>query len=91
MEKNIAFPTDSKLLNKVRQQLVTLAKRHGLQLGQNYNRLSATLVGKISGYAHAKQYKRMKSALGKLKTYVGRVVRDVERKNVSTSMIRQRF
>ncbi|MCG8341200.1 MAG: IS5 family transposase [Cytophagales bacterium] len=82
MEKHIAYPTDSKLLNRARQKLVTLAKRYGLQLRQNYNRVSSALVRKISGYAHAKQYKRMKRGVRQLKTYVGGVVREVERQLV---------
>ena len=48
MEKHIAYPTDSKLLNRARQKLVTLAKRYGLQLRQNYNRVASALVRKIS-------------------------------------------
>ncbi len=38
-EKNIAFPTDSKLLNKARENLVKLSKEHGIKLRQNYNRV----------------------------------------------------
>ncbi len=38
-EKNIAFPTDSKLLNKARENLIKLSKEHGIKLRQNYNRV----------------------------------------------------
>jgi len=80
MPKNIAFPTDSKLYDKARARLVKFAAKHGIALRQNYNLISKTLLRKISGYIHAKQMKRAKKAIKHLKTIVGRVVRDVERK-----------
>ncbi len=78
-EKAVAYPTDSKLLNAIRKRLVKLCQQHGLSLRQNYNRVAKRLLRKIGGYAHAKQYKRMRRELKKLKTRVGRVVRDIER------------
>lgn len=79
-EKAIAYPTDSKLLERARQHLVKLAAEGGLVLRQNYNREAPRLAGQVGRYAHAKQYKRMRASLKKLKTLVGRVCRDVERK-----------
>ena len=78
-EKAIAYPTDSKLLNRGRQQLVQLVAETGITLRQNYNRIAPKLAGQIARYAHAKQYRRMRSHLKKLKTLVGRVWRDVSR------------
>lgn len=78
-EKAIAYPTDSKLLNRGRQQLVQLVAESGITLRQNYNRIAPKLAGQIARYAHAKQYRRMRSHLKKLKTLVGRVWRDVSR------------
>ena len=78
-EKNIAFPTDAKLLDAARCRLVRLTEEHGLGLRQNYNRVGKRLVRQIGGYAHARQFKRMRSALKKLNVRVGRVVRDIER------------
>ena len=78
-EKAIAYPTDSKLLNRGRQQLVQLVAEAGITLRQNYNRIAPKLAGQIARYAHAKQYRRMRSHLKKLKTLVGRVWRDVSR------------
>lgn len=78
-EKAIAHPTDSKLLNRGREQLVKLAGEAGIALRQNYNREAPRLAGQIGRYAHAKQYKRMRGSLKKLKTLVGRVWRDVSR------------
>jgi len=78
-EKAIAHPTDSKLLERARQHLVKLAAEAGLALRQNYNRQAPRLAVQVGRYAHAKQYKRMRASLKKLKTVVGRVWRDVER------------
>lgn len=78
-EKAIAYPTDSKLLNRGRQQLVQLVAESGITLRQNYNRIAPKLAGQIARYAHAKQYRCMRSHLKKLKTLVGRVWRDVFR------------
>lgn len=78
-EKAIAYPTDSKLLNAGRTHLVKLAAKAGLTLRQNYNREAPRLAGQIGCYAHAKQFKRLRGCLKKLKTIVGRVWRDVTR------------
>jgi len=60
MQKAIAHPTDSRLLERCREHLVKAAARHGLKLRQNYNREAPRLAGQIGRYAHAKQYKRMR-------------------------------
>ncbi|WP_157658318.1 IS5 family transposase, partial [Burkholderia ubonensis] len=72
-------PTDSRLLERCREQLVKAADRHGLKLRQNYNREAPRLACQIGRYAHAKQYKWMRKALRTLRSRVGRVMRDVER------------
>lgn len=69
-----------KLLERARQQLVKLAAEGGLALRRNYNREAPKLAAQVGRYAHAKQFKRMRGMLKKLKTVVGRVYRDVERK-----------
>ncbi len=79
MQKAIAHPTDSRLLERCREHLVKAAAQHGLKLRQNYNREAPRLAGQIGRYAHAKQYKRMRRALRTLRSRVGRVMRDVER------------
>ena len=80
MPKAIAHPTDSRLLEKSRVHLVKLAADHGIPLRQNYNRQAPRLAAQVGRYAHAKQYKRMRKAVRTLKTRVGRVQREIERK-----------
>jgi IS5 family transposase len=77
--KAIAHPTDSRLLERCREHLVKAAARNGLKLRQNYNREAPRLGLQIGRYTHAKQYKRMRKALRTLRSWVGRVMRDVER------------
>ena len=79
MEKNIAYPTDSNLLLKVLQKMVKLMQDNELPVRQTYAREAPRLAQKIGRYAHAKQYKRMRGALKKLSTLVGRVIRELER------------
>ena len=78
--KAIRYPTDSRSYNRCRERLVRLAKKHGIKLRQSYLRLGARAMRKASAYAHARQFKRAKKEVRTLKTYLGRVYRDVLRK-----------
>jgi transposase, IS5 family len=78
--KNVTFPTDAKLLNRAREKLVKLAKKQGVGLRQSYARVGKFALIKHQRYAHAKQFKRANRALRTLKTYLGRVIRDIARK-----------
>ena len=78
--KNITFPTDAKLLNRAREKLVKLAKKLGVELRQSYTRVGKFALIQHQRYAHAKQFKRANRALRKLRTYLGRVIRDIARK-----------
>jgi IS5 family transposase len=79
-EKNVTFPTDSKLLHKVVIKLGAAARSRGIRLRQSYVRVAKRAAIKAGRYAHAKQYKRMRKQLRKLRTYVGRLIRDIQRK-----------
>lgn len=79
MEKSIAHPTDARLYERARDQLVSLAQEAGVELRQSYARLAPRLALQVGRYAHAKQFKRMRKALKKLKGYTGRVLRDLRR------------
>ncbi len=79
-EKNVAFPTDAKLCHRARERLVKLAKGHGIKLRQSYKRVGKNALIMQQRYAHAKHYKRARKQLKKLKTYLGRTIRDIKRK-----------
>jgi transposase, IS5 family len=78
--KNVTFPTDAKLLNRAREKLARLAKLHGVTLRQSYVRVGKFALIQHQRYAHAKQFKRANRMLKKLRTYLGRVIRDIDRK-----------
>jgi len=78
-EKNIAYPTDSKLYHRAITKLAKAAMLRGIKLRQSYVRVSKYTAIMVSRYAHAKQYKRMRRELRKLKTWLGRVLRDLRR------------
>src|SRR5438874_12531108 len=78
--KNVTFPTDAKLLNRAREKLVRLAQRHGVALRQSYTRVGKFALIQHQRYAHAKQFKRANRMLNKLRTLLGRVIRDIGRK-----------
>jgi IS5 family transposase len=79
MEKAIAHPTDARLYERARAQLVDLAREAGVELRQSYARVAPRLAAQVGRYAHAKQFKRMRKALRTLKGYTGRVLRDLRR------------
>ena len=79
-EKNITHPTDSKLLYTAIRKLGAGAQAYGVQLRQSYIRVGKRAAVKVSRYAHARQFKRMRKQLRKLRTYVGRLIRDIRRK-----------
>src|ERR1700733_1042109 len=78
--KAVMFPTDAKLLNRARERLVRLAAHVGVELRQSYARVGKLALLKHQRYAHAHQFKRANRSLRKLKTYLGRVIRDIGRR-----------
>ena len=78
--KAVAFPTDAKLMHRARERLVKLAKKTGVELRQSYQRVGKHALIAHQRYAHAKQFKRANRALKTIRTYLGRVTRDIVRK-----------
>lgn len=79
-EKNIAYPSEANLLNRARRNLVQLAKNSGIELRQSYARTGKWLQVMAHRYAAAQQWNRARKATRKLRTFLGRIVREVERK-----------
>jgi transposase, IS5 family len=78
-EKAVAFPTDARLYHKARRALVRLSREVGLKLRQSYSRLGKKAMFGQSRYACAQQMQRARKQTKKLRTYLGRVLRNVER------------
>lgn len=79
-EKAIAHPVDSRLLEIARHKVVSTAKRAGISLKQTFAKEGKELRRKASGYAHAKQFRRMRKTVKRQRTILGVVMREVERK-----------
>jgi IS5 family transposase len=78
-EKAIAFPTDAGLYHKARQALVRMARCCNFKLRQSYVRLGKRALVNQGRYGAARQRKRARRETRKLRTYLGRVLRNVER------------
>jgi transposase, IS5 family len=89
--KAIAFPTDARLMQRARERLVRLAKAHGVELRQSYRRVGKLALIQHQRYAHAKQFQRATRALKKLRTYLGRIVRDIGRRTAGDARLQEVF
>ena len=90
-EKDVAFPTDAKLIHKARERLVKQAQAAGIELRQSYVRVGKRALIAHQRYAHAKQFKRAGRQLRKLKTYLGRTIRDIRRKSKGDEALESAF
>lgn len=78
-EKNITYPTDGKLYRTMIVRLGTLAKRYGIQLRQSYRFVSKDHLRKSQRFAHNRKMKLAKRETRKLRTILGRMIRDIRR------------
>lgn len=62
-EKAVAHPVDSRLLEIARHKVASAAKRCGIGLKQTFAKEGKALRRKAGGYAHAKQFRRLKRVL----------------------------
>ena len=83
--KAIRYPTDARLYDRARERLVKTARKEGLQIKQSDSRVGKRLVMKQSRYAHARQMKRARAVQRRLKTNLGRVIREIQRQNPTTA------
>ena len=79
-ERAIAFPTDARLLYRMRETLIRAAQERNITLRQSYVKVAKKALIMQGRYAVAKQGKRAAKQTRKLRTYLGRVVRDIDRK-----------
>ena len=89
--KNVAFPTDAKLLETAIRQLGKLAREHDVELRQSYKRVAKHAAMMAGRYAHAKQFKRMNRRIKFLRTRLGRLIRDIRRKTENDEELREVF
>jgi transposase, IS5 family len=87
-EKNITFPTDTKLYKRIIEHCVAIAEKEAINLRQNYKRTIKKLMLAQRFRNHPKNHKKATSAQRKLKTIAGRLVRDIERKLPASALAR---
>lgn len=87
-EKNITFPTDTKLYKRVIEHCVSIAKKESIDLRQSYKRTTKKLMLAQRFRNHPKNKKKALSAQRKLKTIAGRLVRELERKLPAASILK---
>ncbi|MBM3505671.1 MAG: IS5 family transposase [Alphaproteobacteria bacterium] len=78
--KAIAHPTDARLMHRALVKLVVLARKEGVPLRQSYLRLAKRAAIMVGRYVHAHQFKRARRQLKFLRTRLGRVIRDIDRR-----------
>ena len=76
----IASGTTSRIERLPRYQVVRAAKAAGIELKQTLSREGKQLRRRAGGYAHAKQFKRLRQVLTRQGTVLGVVLREVRRK-----------
>ncbi len=67
-------------MSRMREYLFKEAEELNIVLRQKYNQVELQLVKKAARYSHAKQYARMGKVSNELRTNLGGVIRDNERK-----------
>lgn len=79
-EKNITYPTDSKLHRKIIKKCVSIAEKEGIELRQSYSRTLKKLGIDQRFRNHPKNGAKARKADKKVKTIAGRLVRELQRK-----------
>ena len=78
-EKNITFPTDTKLRKKIINKCVKIAEKENIELRQSYKRTVKKLLLKNRFSHHPKRQKEARKAQRKIKTIAFRLVRELKR------------
>jgi len=77
--KAVRYPTDARLYHRMRERLVKAARAANLKVKQSYEHVGRRLLMQSSRYAHARQMNRAQACTRKLRTQLGRVLREIER------------
>ena len=78
-EKNITYPTDSKLAIKIINRLNKIAKKHGVQQRRTYIKEVKNLRLDIRHFRHVKKRAKAKRALKRLRTIARILIRELRR------------
>jgi len=89
--KAIAHPTDSGLLLRAVEWLNRFARANGLVLRQSFSRLALRARREVSRLIHGKGHKQALREVRRMRTYVGRLLRDIARKVTGQMDLEQAF
>jgi IS5 family transposase len=89
-EKNITFPTDSKLHKKIIKKCLDISKKERITLRQTYTRTLKKLSVDQRFRNHPKNKGKARKADRKVRTIAGRLVRELQR-HLGESSVYQRF
>ncbi len=79
-EKNITYPTDSKLAIKIINRLNKLAKQHGIKQRRTFVKEVKNCRLRIRHFRHVKKRTSAKKALKRLRTIAHILIRELQRK-----------
>jgi len=89
--KAIAHPTDARLTHKAIVKLAAFAQAHDIALRQSYLRVAKRAAIRVGRYTHAHQFKRANQQMKFLRTRLGRLIRDIDRKVADDPALVKRF
>ena len=79
-EKNITFPTDTKLTVKIVNKTLAFAEKNGIKLKQTFAKELKALKIQLRFSHHPRRKKQASKAFRRIKTIAGKLVREVSRK-----------
>lgn len=85
-EKNVTYPTDTKLYRKVIERCWAVADKEQIQLRRRYRKEVRKSLLAQRGRGHWRTVKKAQRATRRLKTLAGRLVRELERKLSAQSL-----
>ena len=89
--KAIAHPTDSHLILRAIEWLNRAAKHHGVKLRQSFIRLATHARREVSRLLNTGGHKQGLRHLRKMRTWLGRLIRDIQRKIAGKSDLEAAF
>jgi transposase, IS5 family len=89
--KAVAHPTDSHLLMRGIERLNALAKKHGLVLRQSFLRVGRQARRDVSRLIHGRGHKQAMRWVRKMRTWLGRLDRDIGRKIAGDDLLEAAF
>jgi IS5 family transposase len=89
--KAVAHPTDSHLILRAIEWLNRAARRHGLKLRQSFLRLATRARREASRLMHTRGHQQGQRWVRKMRTWLGRLIRDIQRKIAGNSGLEAAF